>query len=227
MRTPSDSPPDPATAPAAEAEAAGYPPAPWRLHGASVAALCLVAASEARRFVPPGLSIVSVWPGRTVAVLYCARYEAPSPLCYHELIVAPALVASGGRVGFWISHIHVDDPLALAGGREIWSLPKERAGFSWGAGEVAVRCGSELLCRIRWQPGAAWAPIPLYLPVFTRGAGRLRFFSGAGSCQARRCRGEIVLGAASPLPRIGLDNARSLWLGERLQLSVRAPRDLG
>src|SRR5690348_3769306 len=113
------------TAPWRERGIREYPPAPWRLSGVSIQALQLVDSSVARELVPAGLRIVTVWPGKTLGVLYCASYEPPSVLRYHELLLAPALVATGGRIGFWISHIYVDDPASQAGGREIWGLPKE------------------------------------------------------------------------------------------------------
>src|SRR6185437_1146643 len=124
-----------------------YPPAPWRLRGHSIQALRLIDSSIARDHVPAGLRVVTVWPGKTLAVLYCASYEPPSVLRYHELVVAPALVAAGGRIGFWISRIYVDDAISQAGGRGIWGLPKELASFTWQPDnrEVAVQIGEQPL----------------------------------------------------------------------------------
>src|SRR5690349_21774012 len=110
-----------------------YPPAPWRLRGASVQSLRLVRVEQAHRFVPAGVRIVPVVPRRTLAAMYCARYEAGSTLQYSELAMAPALVRTRGKIGFWISHLYVDNPVSVAGGRETWHLPKQLAAFHWNA----------------------------------------------------------------------------------------------
>jgi acetoacetate decarboxylase len=82
-------------------------------------ALQLVDIPRARPFVPAALPIVPVFPGKSLGVMYLAAYGPGSALTYNELIVAPALARHGRRVGFWISHIYVDEPRSVAGGREI------------------------------------------------------------------------------------------------------------
>src|SRR5688572_23194128 len=126
-----------------------YPSAPWTLKGFAVQTLQLVDTARARSFVPPDLDIVSVLPGKTLGVVYLASYGPESVLSYNELIVVPALTRYGKNVGFWISHIYVDHPDSMAGGREIWGLPKELAQFTWQMGEqnhVLVRQGEQVLC---------------------------------------------------------------------------------
>jgi len=209
-----------------------YPPAPWRLQGTSVQALRLIDSSAARRLVPHDLRVVSVWPRKTLAVLYCASYEPPSVLRYRELVFAPALVAAGGRIGFWISHIYVDDPISLAGGRSIWGLPKALATFEWQPErrEVAVRSEGQALCRIRWGsgqlsgPGGLSVPIPLHLPVISRGAAGFQFFSGRGSLSVARLSGGIVIEPGSPLAGLQLEESHTLIAGRSLRLRVDAPQ---
>jgi len=171
---------------------------------------------------------VTVLPGKTLAVLYCASYESPSALCYHELVVAPALVAAGGRIGFWISQIYVDDPVSRAGGRGIWGLPKELATFKWQADdrEVAAHFGNQLLCRIRWSGNRVAAPMPLYLPVVSRGAAGFQFFSGRGSATVARLDGEVLIEAGGPLSGLGFERTRKLLAARRLSLRVGTPRTL-
>jgi len=214
-----------------------YPPAPWRLRGHSIQALRLIDSSIARDHVPAGLRVVTVWPGKTLAVLYCASYEPPSVLRYHELVLAPALVAAGGRIGFWISRIYVDDAISQAGGRGIWGLPKELASFTWQPDnrEVAVHIGEQPLCRFRLSSGrpsangrlTAWArpaaPMPLYLPVITQGAAGFLFFSGRGSVTVARVSGEVLIESGSPLAGLGFDGTRNLIAARRLRLQVAAP----
>lgn len=169
---------------------------------------------------------MTVWPGRTLGVLYCASYESPSVLPYHELILAPALVATGGRIGFWISHIFVDDPASQAGGRAIWGLPKALASFAWEpeGSEVSVSTGAQLLCHIRLRRRAPSVPVPMYLPAFGRDAGRFLFFTGRGSASVACAAGEIRIPTGSPLESCGFEDSRRLLIARHLRLRVGPPR---
>ncbi len=144
----------------------------------------LLALERAQAWCPAPLRVLPVVPGRTLALLYLARYGQGSTLCYHELIVACALArspAAGGHPaasGFWISHIYVDDVRSQAGGRAIWGLPKALARFEWDAARseweapsrdsadpvshtVRVFQGEQLLCAL--ECGSAHTPGPLRL----------------------------------------------------------------
>ncbi len=65
---------------------------------------------------------------------------------YNELIVAPAVVRIGSKVGGWISQIYVDNPDSVAAGREIWGLPKELAEFNRSPGKTIVTQRDLTLC---------------------------------------------------------------------------------
>lgn len=58
-------------------------------------------------------------------------YEEPSTLTYHELLVARALASGehGRRVS--ITDIWVDSPASVAGGRELWAIPKDLCDFTY------------------------------------------------------------------------------------------------
>jgi acetoacetate decarboxylase len=112
-----------------------YPSDPWTRYGRAVHTLRLVGRVQARAFVPSGLDVISVLPGKTLGVVSLAAYGPGSALPYHELVVVPALVRAGTRVGGWTSHLSVEHPDALAGGREIWGSPKALAPFTWQIGE--------------------------------------------------------------------------------------------
>jgi acetoacetate decarboxylase len=114
-----------------------YPSAPWPLQGDAVHTLQLVDRVRARAVVPSALDMVSGLPGQTLGVVSLASDGPGSVLPYNELIVVPALTRSGIHAGWWISHLTVDHPDALAGGREIWGLPKELAQFTCAALGVA------------------------------------------------------------------------------------------
>ena len=112
-----------------------YPPAPWTLKGFAYQTVHLIDIAKASPHVPIGLEIVSVAPGKTIGGVYISQYSAGSTLLYNELIVIAAIVRRSGKLGSWISHIYVDHPDSVQGGREIWGLPKELAEFHWRKGE--------------------------------------------------------------------------------------------
>jgi acetoacetate decarboxylase len=119
-----------------------YPPPPWHLYGQALQSIHLVDLARAKEFVPIDLEIVSVLPGKTLGSLYLSVYDANSTLEYHELIVVAALVRYQGKIGSWVSHIYVDNLDSVAGGREVWGLPKEMADFTWGDRQIQVAQGN-------------------------------------------------------------------------------------
>ena len=125
-----------------------YPPSPWLLKGYATQSLHLVEIDRARQFVPPQLEIAAVLPGKTLGSIYLSEYQSGSILEYNELIVAPALVKNQGKIGGWISHIYVDNPDSVAGGREIWGLPKEMAEFVRGDRYTVVKQQDRTLCSL-------------------------------------------------------------------------------
>jgi hypothetical protein len=207
-----------------------YPPAPWTLKGQSLQSLHLVDISKSRLFVPSELDIVSVLPGKTIAGVYLAIYGAGSALEYHELIVVPALVRYGKQFGAWVSHIYVDNPDSVAGGREIWGLPKELAEFTWTGdqiGQVTVQQGTRSLCTLRYN----WQ-IPLWrqhlsVPSFSCLGDSFLLFKGDAESQL------VVVGATIDVPVespfAGL-NLQQPWLtikSEALKLVAGAPSLVG
>jgi acetoacetate decarboxylase len=178
-----------------------YPPPPWRLAGHGACWLRLVAIDQARELVPDRYSLVSVLPGRTLGAIYLASYQAGSTLEYRELIVVPALVHYRGRRGAWISHIYVDDERSVAGGREIWGLPKELAQFqddADGSLSVTVRQGAQVLCHLRASAGLPVLPAPVFAPAFGERGGQTLWLRGRGSARLTPCRGGIEIPADSP-----------------------------
>ncbi len=125
-----------------------YPPAPWHLQGNAIQTLNLVDIDRVRQFIPAELEIVTILPGKTLGSVYISEYRSGSVLTYNELIVAPALVRNRGKVGGWISHIYVDNLDSVAGGREIWGLPKEMAEFTHTDDCITVTQQGLTLCNL-------------------------------------------------------------------------------
>ncbi|AFZ29211.1 Acetoacetate decarboxylase [Gloeocapsa sp. PCC 7428] len=128
-----------------------YPQAPWTLQGYAVATLHLIEIDRVRSLIPQELDIISVLPGKTVGGVYLSHYGSGSVLEYSELIVVAAAVTHSGKIGGWVSHIYVDNPNSVAGGREIWGLPKEFADFSWGENSVSVQHSNSTLCTLNYN----------------------------------------------------------------------------
>jgi hypothetical protein len=135
-----------------------YPPTPWTLQGYAIQTLHLVNIERSRPLIPAELKILPIWPGKSLGTVYLSFYGSGSVLEYSELIVVPAIVSYRGKIGPWISHIYVDNADSVAGGREIWGLPKEMADFTWEQGKrVNVRQGDRKLCTLNYnQQNLAW-----------------------------------------------------------------------
>lgn len=93
-----------------------YPAAPWRMHGS----LWL----SAFRL---GDDVDDRHPAGTYGVALVS-YEEPSPLTYHELLVART-TKDGGKGAVTITDIWVDSEASQAGGRTLWAIPKELCDF--------------------------------------------------------------------------------------------------
>lgn len=149
----------PAPPPSSPASAA-YPPAPWHTHGRAWAQPFLV---DARALaLPPGFRPVTL-AGRAIGVLALIEYVAPSPLTYAELTWMPCLVtarAAGRTVrGYYVDTMYVDSPASLAGGRELWALPKVLARFVIGAREATIDTDDG--AHLELELGARGPAIPL------------------------------------------------------------------
>ncbi|XBB68375.1 acetoacetate decarboxylase family protein [Nocardioides sp. WV_118_6] len=94
-----------------------YPPAPWHMHGSMwLTAFRLCEAADERH--PAGTYGVAL-----------VSYEEPSPLTYHELLVARTVKDRAGKGAVTITDIWVDSPASQAGGRELWAIPKDLCDF--------------------------------------------------------------------------------------------------
>ncbi len=80
-------------------------------------------------------------------------YEEGSPLTYHELLVARPLStdAYGRRVT--ITDIWVDSPASVAGGRELWAIPKGLCDFTFESSHTGPLTTTE------WTAGLGRTPI--------------------------------------------------------------------
>lgn len=207
-----------------------YPAAPWTLYGHALFTLNLLDIDRVRPFIPSEFKIVSVLPGKTLGGVYLSQYQGDSVLQYNELIVTPAMVNCAGKTGSWISHIYVDHPDSVAGGREIWGLPKEMAEFTWEAAEksrVTVRQGEQLLCSLTYG-----SPFSLWKQSFSgQSFGGLEtnvlLFKGETHLRPGLVSAQLDVSLSSPFAALQLGQP---WLtidAQELQLRVDAPEVVG
>jgi len=129
-----------------------YPPEPWDLHGHAHVGVWLVPRHQAPPPHHPGTRQIRLF-GRVVVAAAFFRYDRPSPLTYDE-IMATQLVRDGWRPRVSITHIWVDSPASMAGGRELWAIPKDLAEFErvTNRAYTANRIGTLTIARLRRLP---------------------------------------------------------------------------
>ncbi len=204
-----------------------YPQAPWTLQGYAFQTVQLVDIDQVRPLVPPELEIISVWPGKTLGGVYLSSYQSGSVLEYNELIVVAALLSYKGKFGGWVSHIYVDNPDSVAGGREIWGLPKELAEFMWERDHVFVRQGNRRLCSFSYsQQGYGWRQ-RLSASSFSTLGSDLLLFPFEVESRLGLVSSKLEVPAESPFASLNLGQP---WLTihcDQLCLTVDAPEVVG
>ncbi|GAX37607.1 acetoacetate decarboxylase family protein [Nodularia sp. NIES-3585] len=204
-----------------------YPSAPWILKGDAIQTLNLVSVNQVKPLVPPELDIISVWPEKTLGGVYLSKYGSGSVLEYNELIVAPAAVIYQGKIGVWVSHIYVDNADSVAGGREIWGLPKELADFSWEEKRVTVRQGDRLLCTLNYnQQSLGWRQ-RLGAASFSTMGLNLLTFDFEFEARLGLVGSKLEVAADSPFAGIGLSQPFATVGFEQMTLRVDAPKVVG
>jgi hypothetical protein len=200
-----------------------YPQAPWTLQGYAIQTLHLVNINRVRPLIPSELEIISVWPGKTIGSLYLANYGSGSVLEYSELIIAPALVHRQRKISPWISHIYVDNADSVAGGREIWGLPKELAEFTLEREYASVHQGNQKLCSFNYnQQSWAW-PLQLGVSAFSIKGSDLLIFSIEFKSFLGLINSHLQIPAASPFSEIGLEQPWLTVRHQQMNLQVHAP----
>ncbi|MCC5641659.1 acetoacetate decarboxylase family protein [Nostoc sp. CHAB 5824] len=205
-----------------------YPQAPWTLQGYAIQTLHLVNIDQVRPLIPLELEIISVWPGKTLASVYLSNYGSGSVLEYSELIVAPAVVNYQSKIGGWVSHIYVNNADSVAGGREIWGLPKELAKFTWEQGKfVTVHQENRKLCSLNYnQQSLAWRQW-LTASAFGTKGGDLLIFPAELESVLGLISSKLEIPGESPFSGIGLGQPWLTVRCEQMSLRIDAPKVVG
>ncbi|PIG92099.1 acetoacetate decarboxylase family protein [Gloeocapsopsis sp. IPPAS B-1203] len=204
-----------------------YPQAPWTLQGFAVATLHLIDIERVRSLIPQELDIISVFPGKTIGGVYLSNYTSGSVLQYSELIVVAAAVTHSGRVGGWVSHIYVDNPDSVAGGREIWALPKKLAEFTWSHNSVSVRQSNRPLCSLNYNPlfSIGWKP-RLGASSFSHKNSELLSFAFEVEAQFGLVNAQLSVPTASPFTDLITGQPWLAISATQMRLTVDAPKVL-
>ncbi|MFH8388585.1 acetoacetate decarboxylase family protein [Streptomyces sp. NPDC018036] len=177
-----------------------YPEEPWRLAGQMYLSLWLVPVRELPR-VADGTRPVTV-AGRGAVGAAWVLYENDSVLHYNELLRA-VLVRDGHRPRVCITDIWVDSAASMAGGRELWGIPKELADFDIDR-TAGLRAGAatekDVLATAAFEPGRR---IPGRWPLTYRVAqtldGALKTSSVRSRSTVRTARAHWIAQESSPL----------------------------
>ncbi|NEX95350.1 acetoacetate decarboxylase family protein, partial [Caulobacter sp. 17J65-9] len=139
----------------AGADAPGFPPPPWRLCGRALVSVWL---SDDAAPLPAGLRPIRLG-GRGVAVGLWAEYGAGSTLHYGEVLLATPVWDWGGPA-VHVTHIWVDAPASVEGGRAIWAVPKRLGAF--GPGDSLSEAGRPVAALAAKAPRGPGLPAPLF-----------------------------------------------------------------
>lgn len=208
----------------------GYPPAPWMLKGYAFGTLHLIEIAKVSPFIPIELAIVQTVPGKTLGGIYLSQYTDGSALLYNELIVVAGLVRREQQIGAWISHIYVDNSDSVAGGREVWGLPKEMAEFRWEPGEpgqVTVQQSDRVLCAFRagWR-FSLWRQRVAF-PSFSQREGNFLLFNSAAQANFGIVGARLDVPTSSPFSSLIASPPIVAVSADSLELTVDAPKMLG
>src|SRR4028118_737110 len=213
-----------------------YPPTPWKLQGYALLTSQLIDVERVRPLIPSELDIISVLPGKTLGGVYLSYYGSGSVLEYSELIVNAALVRCSGKIGGWVSHIYVDNADSVAGGREIWGLPKELAEFTWEEGThaasgyencVTVRQGEQTLCHLGYNQPSFGLQIPFSGDVLSTRSDSILLFNGKFEARVGLIGSKLQVPLESPFARLKLDRPWLTFYCEKLRLIAGVPEVVG
>ncbi|PSB19026.1 acetoacetate decarboxylase [Phormidesmis priestleyi ULC007] len=203
-----------------------YPQAPWTLKGFAFQTLHLIDIAKASPFIPPELAIVSAAPDKTLGGVYFSQYGTGSSLEYNELIVVAGVVRREQTIGAWVSHIYVDNPDSVAGGREIWGMPKELATFDWQAGaqRVVVQQDDRVLCSLSSSWRVSLVRQAIAFPVYSLLNSNFLRFNATASANFGWIGAKLEVPEVSPFASVIDTMPISAFSADSLELRVDGPR---
>jgi len=105
-----------------------FPNPPWRLRGRAFAAAWFSRALDPALAVPADWQPLAIGGRRLIGAIW-ADWRPGGDLAYHELAVG-LVVRRGPALAVTLPWIWVDSETSRAGGRALWAIPKDLAGFA-------------------------------------------------------------------------------------------------
>ena len=205
-----------------------YPQSPWTLQGYAFQTLHLLDIDRVRPLIPPELNIISVFPGKTLGGVYLSYYGQGSVLEYSELIVIAAVLNYKGKFGGWVSHIYVDNSDSVAGGREIWGLPKEMADFTWEQdNRVTVRQGNRTLCSLGYNRQSFGWRQWIGASSFSSMESNLLLFPAEAEFSLGLVGSKLEIPSESPFASLNIGQPLLTVHADNMSLKVKAPEVVG
>lgn len=204
-----------------------YPQAPWTLQGYAFQTLQLLDIDRVRPLIPSELNIISVFPGKTLGGVYLSYYGQGSVLEYSELIVIAAFLSYKGKFGGWVSHIYVDNPDSVAGGREIWGLPKEMADFTWSGDRVTVSQANKTLCTFKYNRQGFGLQQRLGASSFSSMGEDLLLFPAEVESRFGLVGSQLEIPSPSPFSSLNIGQPLLTVHADNMRLKVGAPEVVG
>ncbi len=177
---------------------------------------------ELAEFAPAGVEPVVVG-GHALLAAALVRYAPGSVLAYDELLVS-ALTRRGRQPLSTLAHIWVNSPQSVAGGRELWAIPKGLATFDRRVHgrqtDATVRVEGEQVAALRARTGGRLLPgwQSFTLTTAQRLEGRTVLATNAARAHARRARIDWDFPAGGPLDY--MNAARQLVSAELDQMGI-------
>lgn len=209
-----------------------YPSAPWTLRGFFLQTLHPIEIERIRPLLPSQLSVISVFPGKTLGGVYLSYYDDRSALSYNELVIIAAIARYGHHFGSWISHIYVDNPDSVAGGRQIWGLPKQLATFTWEKSNDAYDCcvsvtqADRQLCRLSYNLPNFSFPLPLLFNNFSTLNSNLISYSVDLKAQYGFVNSKLDIPSNSPFQGLKIPQPWLSIYGQSMQAVISTPQVL-
>lgn len=204
-----------------------YPQPPWTLQGYAFQTLQLLDMARVRPLIPAELNIISVLPGKTIGGVYLSKYNSGSVLEYSELIIIAGFLSYKGKFGGWVSHIYVDNPDSVAGGREVWGLPKELAEFTWTDHSVSVSQDNKVLCKLDYKRQSFGLQQKISASAFSCKGSNLLIFPAVVESKFGLVSSKLEIPTTSPFASLNISQPILTVHSDRLKLVVDAPTVVG
>ena len=178
----------------------------WTLTGRGFSTACLYRLNRVRPLIPATFHIQPVLPGHTLGGYYGLHYDESPIGPYDELIVFPALVTFGGKVGCYVSHSFVNNERALQGGFESWRWPRElrrmTSNFENHEWQFELFEAGEVVFAARGRVLTPAFPFHFSVPFIDDTGGQVVWYSGLFDTQLRFSTARLKIHPECPLGQL-------------------------